>query len=1283
MVKKYRHGALKVDAHADVQHANPQVRYKLKRKAILYARLPAIAEHHHLHPRQKVAMLDREAVAAGELAPSTIATQHFFNREQHDELFVLGNLPKNTEVVATPVQDPITGEINPHFYRAAIFKRKGEKIEGMAETGNEVDMLCEGFISAQHLKLLDAIEQTDEALFPHKPSAQDIHQSGLGDCFLLSTLKGILSKPHGHSYLVNMMQQQTTDEGKKHVVVRYYPPNKNEPVYVKMDAAHYNPQKIKHQAFWVPAIESSYAALGLAGKYDRKEAKMHVKYRNPSLLDVYGRGGNIAFAMSMLLGVEPTTKYIDRDFHTIPPWSFSCAQTAMVAYQSVTDDPNYAGRIEPFLQGAEDAELAAEITRLFSPKLLRQTGMDLKMVLRYGRFYRENMLPHGQDADAVLQQMQQFEKLNQLIAIGGKNKDLTRKDAETIVQSIEQLYGEQFPQPIADYFHACVTHEGEVDGKTFQQFKPEHEYGYYSQQELEIFADIKNKIKTHVMVAGTIGEDVLVHDYSVMVINEHFERGIIAQKLDDAKRERIVLFQENGEIMACAYDLSRRPKFARVASLSELPNWAQLEEEQQHAITKQAVEALELNNDFPNGLYPKHAYTILGVESQEQDDRTLHYVKLSNPWGHTGVEYDWQQGFSKKDGAKAVTRKGESGDFLLELSLFKKYFLNYNACYDESLLRGNIKQFNFDMNSHSVEHVFEMQQLVAQIRADRQEQAQSTRLMLSLFVNELSSFVFHEKKLLGRDTITQTLLDEFASLLTEQAFYSVEDMRHLRKRVVELFLTLQENTSAIDRSLLYFYCNQLEQHLDEALQVSLPKKDMQAYVHYLQSDDAQQSHFYQEILQACAKVAINQDWNWSQFSSEMIGLNRHAQKERVLAAFDEGSPFAQEPLLVEQAIDLLVCPEFCRENEALFNHVMAEVSVGHIGADIVYFSEQILAGKVDQVHSEARLTEQAQKADYVFADKAHQVDGHEHADAEVARFPEHLFTHEFSQKAELNPSHDFAHPAHAVDGVIEELPSYAEYLDPHVDETTRATFYQTLRAAAKLASSQGWDFVQLQSALTGLRSDYWSTQLTQQATILITKARNNGQDIEQIDPAIIQKAISILSQQQGEHVQENAQLFTTALAAENHVALLQAKMAAAQKLQKPSAAEKRSETSDDVGAVQKPKKKKSRFAWLKKLFKPTRKNRKIGVGALGAAAVGCVVAPHAVVAVGVYHLAMLAGAKIAGGSLVTGMGRMAYLRSQEPATPVASPRRFGLFSSSSSVMRAQSEEVSGVKYSRT
>lgn len=83
-----------------------------------------------------------------------------------------------------------------------------------------------------------------------------------------------------------------------------------------------------------------------------------------------------------------------------------------------------------------------------------------------------------------------------------------------------------------------------------------------------------------------------------------------------------------------------------------------------------------LPEESATGLRPKHAYAITGTHVKTINGKNLKFIKVRNPWGHTGKQYHWEN----IDKDKSVsTEKRSFAEFDVELSDFVKSYSHYST----------------------------------------------------------------------------------------------------------------------------------------------------------------------------------------------------------------------------------------------------------------------------------------------------------------------------------------------------------------------------------------------------------------------------------------------------------------------------------------------------------------------------------------------------------------------------------------------------------------------------
>jgi hypothetical protein len=119
------------------------------------------------------------------------------------------------------------------------------------------------------------------------------------------------------------------------------------------------------------------------------------------------------------------------------------------------------------------------------------------------------------------------------------------------------------------------------------------------------------------------------------------------------------------------------------------------------------------------GVKPQHCYSIIGVSEKMVNGHLLKFIRIRNPWGHTGIRYDWNAEHELRDGNKSVASEVRDGyaEFDVELSDFAKFFGRYSVGRFDSPRLRNVAIA--DMRGE--------QELYSPIRADARNQPAPAR----------------------------------------------------------------------------------------------------------------------------------------------------------------------------------------------------------------------------------------------------------------------------------------------------------------------------------------------------------------------------------------------------------------------------------------------------------------------------------------------------------------------------------------------------------------------------
>ena len=172
------------------------------------------------------------------------------------------------------------------------------------------------------------LSQKDIPLFAHEPCANDMAQNGLGDCYLLSCMAGLVDK--NPEYIKSMMK----DNGNGTVTVRFY--KNGNPVFITVDKSipvrsldpndSIDNSLYVRGALWIKMIEKAFAASGLYKEmhsYSNKNyhvpdfkvaLSIELEKENKVSFD-YISGGMENYLLPLLTGKQATKKYIESEYN--------------------------------------------------------------------------------------------------------------------------------------------------------------------------------------------------------------------------------------------------------------------------------------------------------------------------------------------------------------------------------------------------------------------------------------------------------------------------------------------------------------------------------------------------------------------------------------------------------------------------------------------------------------------------------------------------------------------------------------------------------------------------------------------------------------------------------------------------------------------------------------------------------------------------------------------------------------------------------------------------------
>lgn len=162
---------------------------------------------------------------------------------------------------------------NGNLPQGMLEDKKEEGAEYINETKNEEELLVG--IKFRKDRSVKWVDVTDEPLFWHEPSAHEIYQGGLGDCYWLSAIASLAEKNPAK------IKECMRDNGDGTVTVRFFKPTEKDNVFhplyvtVRKSVARYTDNQKDAFALgrhlWVQMMEKAYAASGLVEVIERED----------------------------------------------------------------------------------------------------------------------------------------------------------------------------------------------------------------------------------------------------------------------------------------------------------------------------------------------------------------------------------------------------------------------------------------------------------------------------------------------------------------------------------------------------------------------------------------------------------------------------------------------------------------------------------------------------------------------------------------------------------------------------------------------------------------------------------------------------------------------------------------------------------------------------------------------------------------------------------------------------------------------------------------------------
>lgn len=501
----------------------------------------------------------------------------------------------------------------PGWLQVRTFTEKGDKIEGMAETGHDVEIGLGGYVPDQFARPVGYQINFKGDLFPSVPSVFDIKQSIYGNCFLLATTNALLSHDSGigRRFVTSIMRK-----GPDFSIVKLFNPKEDKFQYISVGnwyhcraGYEFDEKKgsVQHLAPWPHILEKAYSGLGLKETSDRTIEEYFPGYRT-----AFGDGGSPGFSMRVLTGLKKENVHEVSLAEESPelyfPWGNQCIQHINIFFEQ---NPT-----------AGDADIKQELVNLKKTPYSLLSELSVDQLREYRIFLKKLEANKETFIDFIMCSR----------VPGGL---LTYAGVQEMLEKLHTSHG--LPDRIYEAFLAIIQSCHYVDpdsGAICTLFSGKSiisEMLHHSQRDLE----------------GQLFDDKM----PAPMQRDHYR---CLSALGHYSSHQLHIFNE----------LKANLSQGNIYTVSTYPDFAQY----QVNVPKNKKDTFDPKQQpKPPGIYPQHAYTICGVSEREIDGRKVLFIDVANPWGQTGLAYDFE---SFGDMAKQC----QDGQFSVELKDFIVFF---------------------------------------------------------------------------------------------------------------------------------------------------------------------------------------------------------------------------------------------------------------------------------------------------------------------------------------------------------------------------------------------------------------------------------------------------------------------------------------------------------------------------------------------------------------------------------------------------------------------------------
>ncbi len=490
-------------------------------------------------------------------------------------------------------------------------------------------------------------DKTNEPLFPHEPTINDVRQGGIGDCFFIGALCTVVT-----SY-PNIIREMMKDDGHGNVTVRLFSFENStfKPFYIKVRKTvprRGNYDLYAKDSLWVQMLEKAVVASEITRKFKMDfdlnqfftidgDVKVPLDYSNPKFQQIMGdvKPGEIE-GNGKVRSQGQFQAFIGGFGEAVIPL---LTGKFLSHHKTIDYKMYYSDNVYNKLRPAEQNRVNGRARFSGAAKLNEEGEEHVRQLVieKYGQV-GDNFVPMNADQRYINKALYyQFTGKDRSLNVDAKDRAIAVKFVKTCLSYMDR----QVPQ-------------------LEKNVRPSDLYAKLMNSFIKELPNVKEKDKKAFKDFMKTDDFKLVRKY----IRNTLKRADVA----DVARYTLYSGNYYGKALD-VYDKIRQ---------GEQQNVPMLAGGTEYLLNKGPHENVGEGEGNSKGLYSSHQYTIHGVREKTFGGKTYKFVLVHNPWGNDGTEYYYNPK-NKKLARRQVKNKNKTeGYSYVELSDF---MMGYGTVY--------------------------------------------------------------------------------------------------------------------------------------------------------------------------------------------------------------------------------------------------------------------------------------------------------------------------------------------------------------------------------------------------------------------------------------------------------------------------------------------------------------------------------------------------------------------------------------------------------------------------